>query len=414
MIKKNPFTSQEFISVWCAHFNTKRKIYGFNNLRGLSFFKKVKVPLYINVGKNLTKGMTYQITENLGNDLKGKVCLIYDVPAYAQTKTTNKPTSVAIKKIKQYPGFLIQLKNYTDFNDYLKKTFSKSSIQKLRRYNRRLETCFNVNENMLMGPEIEKSEYEAVFHQFHHLLTKRFEDKQITNNNLNPNEWEFYKEVAYTLLLEKKAALHVIYNDKVPISIRLLYFSDNIIFDAITVFDIDYTKFHIGKISIMKMLQWSFNSEYKIFDFSKGYFDYKESWSDFKYDFEYHIVYKTKSIKTSLLAHTIAFAFKTKQYLRDKNIHEKLHKATFLLKKSSPKKQNTVEIVDGNNIDFNENELKEMVLFDNIQFLKKHIVDFQFLNSEHEKDIKIYRIPNQNKPLYLIKGENNQQILTVC
>lgn len=411
MIQHNPFTSSLFISVWCKNFNINTT-YNFNPIKGLYFFKS-KGQLFINAGKNLTKGITYDITETIGNNFKNEVCLIYDVPTYAQAKTNKIPKNLVIKKIKQYPGFLIHLNHYSNIEDYLKKTFSKNSIQKLRRYNKRLQTCFDIDEKMLIGNSVEKTEYDTVFNHFHTLLTKRFEDKQITNNNLNPEEWRFYQDVAYPLILENKSALHVIYNNDVPISVRLLYFSEHIIFDAITVFDIDYTKFHIGKISILKMLEWSFNSKYEIFDFSKGYFDYKESWSDLKYDFEYHIFYNTKSLKASLLANTITLIFKTKQYLRDKNINEKLHKITFALKQPSKNKSFKVEILPHNMEAINKNNIQEIALHEEILYLKKYIIDFQFLNSEHQKNIRLYQIADQNNTLYLIKGKHNYQSLSV-
>jgi hypothetical protein len=412
VIQNNPFTSSLFISVWCKNFNINLTPYNFNLFKGLHFFKS-KGGLFINAGKNLTKGITYEITETLGSNFKNEVCLIYDVPTYAQAKTTIIPKNLALKKIKQYPGFLIHLNHYSDIDDYLKKTFSKSSIQKLRRYNNRLQTCFNITDKMLTGASVEKTEYETVFDHFHKLLTKRFEDKQITNNNLNPKEWRFYKDVAYQLILENKAALHVIYNDNLPISVRLLYFSEHIIFDAITVFDIDYTKFHLGKISVLKMLEWSFNSKYEIFDFSKGYFDYKESWSDLKYDFEYHICYNTKSMRAALLASTIALTYKIKQYLRDKNINEKLHKITFTLKQHSKSNPLKIEILPHDKGEINKYDLQEIALNDEIVYLKKYIVDFQFLNSEHQKNIRLYQTTNQNHRLYLIKGKHNYQLLSV-
>jgi hypothetical protein len=357
--------------------------------------------------------MSYEVTEGTYEELKGKLCLIYDVPGYAGINTTDKLKNIKTKKIKQYPGFLIHLDRYADFNDYFKKTFSKSSVQKLNRYRRRLYTCFDIKEKMLQGASVKKSEYNEVFNHFHQLLTKRFKEKQITNNNLNPKEWRFYQDVAYPLLLENKAALHVIYNDDTPISVRLLYFSEAIIFDAITVFDTDYNKFHIGKLSIMKMLEWSFNSKYKIFDFSKGYFDYKQSWSDLKYDFEYHVLHDSKSMKASLLANIIALSFKTKQYLRDKNVNEIIHKISFILKQPSKNNPIIVKIVPPETEGFGTNNLQEIELSDDLDYLKKNIIDFQFLNSEHQKNIKLYQIPNQNRKLYLVKGEHNHQILTV-
>ncbi|MCF8273414.1 MAG: GNAT family N-acetyltransferase [Flavobacteriaceae bacterium] len=404
--------SKEFSSVWCKHFNTKQNTFTFNSLKDLSFFKSPIASLFINVGKNLTKGISYQIAEGSSCDLKGKVCFIYDVPEYAISNPIQTPNNIKIKRIQQYPGFLIHLDQHINFDDYFKKTFSKSSIQKFKRYQKRLETCFDLNEKMLMGSQVEKAEYEAVFNHFHRLLTKRFEDKQITNNNLNPKEWLFYKEVAYPLLITNKAALHVLYDGETPISVRLLYFSESIIFDAITVFDIDYTKFHLGKIAIMKMLEWSFKSPYKTFDFSKGYFDYKESWSDLKYVFEYHIWYDSKSLTASVLAHTLALLFKAKQYLRDKNIHEKLHKATFLLKQPR-KNQTQVNVLPYESLEIHEPSLQKVDAVHELGFLKKHLVEFQFLNSEHQKNLSLYQIPNQHKELYLIKGKTNQQILAV-
>jgi hypothetical protein len=262
---------------------------------------------------------------------------------------------------------------------------------------------------MFMG-KIDKAEYDFVFNHFKTLLTKRFEDKQITNNNLNPEEWQFYQDVVYPLILENKAALHVIYNEDTPISVRLLYFSDAIIFDAMTVFDIDYAKFHLGKISIMKMLEWSFNSPYEVFDFSKGYFDYKESWSDLKYDFEYHIYYNTKSLTATLLANTLAVVFKTKQYLRDKNINEKVHQLTFALNKKSKKAQINIEELSIEEHPYEQEMLREIKLDKQLAFLNKPVFDFLFLNSMHFNDLKIYKLHNNQ---YLIKGTNNSQLLAV-
>lgn len=409
VIHNNPFTSYSFTNLWLKQFNLN-KSYAFGFIKQLSFYKPSALPIYINLGRNLTKGISYQITKSTVADLKSNAYLIYDVPKYFNINTTEAPKNLGLKKIPQYPGFLITLKNYSNFNAYLNKTFSKSSNQKLNRYRNRLERCFNIKEKMLIGT-IDKTEYDFIFNHFKTLLIKRFEDKQITNNNLNPEEWRFYQDVVYPLILENKAALHVIYNEDTPISVRLLYFSDAIIFDAITVFDIDYAKFHLGKISIMKMLEWSFNSPYEVFDFSKGYFDYKESWSDLKYDFEYHIYYNTKSLTATLLANALAVVFKTKQYLRDKNINEKVHKLTFALNKKSKKTQINIEELNIEEHPYEQEMLREVKLDQQLAFLNKPVFDFLFLNSMHFNDLKIYKLHSKNQ--YLIKGTNKSQLLAV-
>ena len=414
MIEQNPFTSKTFTKIWATHFNNSRPLYSFGFIKKLKFFKHSFLPIYINTGKNLTKGISYNLNKNNStNDFKNKTFLIFDVPQYFKTPGDNAEIkNLNLKKVKQYPGFAIKLDNYNDLASYLKATFSKSSNQKLRRYSRRLEHCFNISSKMLIGT-IDKAEYDHVFSHFHELLTKRFDDKKTTNNNLNPSEWQFYREVAYPLILEKQAALHVIYNNQTPISVRLLYFSESIIFDAITVFDIDYTKFHIGKISIMKMLEWSFNSSYSIFDFSKGFFDYKESWSDTKYDFEYHIYYDRKSLVANILATTLSNFYKVKQVLREKEVNKKLHNLSFLLKnqKHNSTAQNIEEIDEGT-INYNENMLVEIdFLKREYLFLRKPVFDFLFLSSEHLSNLRTYKINTLKKDYFLLQTPNKTCII---
>ena len=126
--------------------------------------------------------------------------------------------------------------------------------------------CFDIKYKMFWG-DISKEEYDYVFNHFKQLLTKRFLDKQTVNNNLNSDEWDFYYDVAYPMILEKKASLFVIYHDAKPIGVTLNYLSEEILFDAITVFDIDYAKFHLGSINIMKLIEWCLERNFMALDF---------------------------------------------------------------------------------------------------------------------------------------------------
>lgn len=413
MLKTNPFTSKIFSNVWCKHFLKKESKFSFDFISGLEFYKLNLWPVFVNVGKNLTKGVCYGLISN-DNELtyKNKVFLIYDVPQYFSVDTKFDNKYIGVKKIEQYPGFLIHLEHYENTKDYLTKAFSKKSIQKLNRYNKRLEHCFDISSKMLIG-NIEKSEYDFVFNHFNNLLVKRFNEKQITNNNLNSEEWSFYHEVVYPLILENKAGLHVIYNEKTPISVRLLYFSNTIIFDAITVFDTDYTKFHIGKTSILKMLEWGFDSDFKIFDFSKGYYDYKASWSDFSYIFEYHIYYDSKSIKASLISNVLAFKLKAKQYLRQKDFNRSLHKISFVINKKN--KPTIIDVVEVNeqSIQFKSEDLAPIDILNEYGFLKQTLFDFTFLANENITNINTYKVLNQSKPYFLFRGSNKNKIIYI-
>ena len=332
MIKQNPFTSPIYTKIWCQHFIKDKALYAFDFIKGISYLKMPVLPVYVNIGRTVTKGISYVINTDASiTDFKKKVLLIYDVPEYFNIENRKLPKKIKLIKIKQYPGFLTNLESYPDFNSYLSSTFNKKSRYKLKSYKRTLENSFNISYKHFYG-DISNEDYQIVFDEFNVLLKKRFEDKQETNNNLEPEEWNFYWDSTYPLILEKKASLFVIYQDTKPIAISLNYFSESILFFAMTVFDIDYQKFNIGKVHLMKLYEWCFDEKIKIFDLSKGDYRYKERWSNVKYCFENHIYYDSTSLVVTLLARNLQLFFELKQFLRDLKLNVFIHKITYLLK----------------------------------------------------------------------------------
>jgi hypothetical protein len=216
------------------------------------------------------------------------------------------------------------------------------------------------------------------------------------------------------MILEKKASLFVIYEGNSPIGVTLSYFSENILFDAITVFDIDYEKFNVGSVTTMKLVEWSLDNNIQIFDFSKGYFDYKKRWANKEYDFEYHVYHDSNSFTSRSIAHCIVTFFTLKQKLRDKKINEKLHKLRFLLKgkkvESTPNltyefsdlKQDTeeLELVD---IDFKKPPHT---------FLKALVFDFLYLNNEELKNVRVQQVKN-SPSLFIISGKSINRKATI-
>tara|TARA_R110002049_G_scaffold116271_3_gene268720 strand:- start:220 stop:1062 length:843 start_codon:yes stop_codon:yes gene_type:complete len=277
--------------------------------------------------------MSYTVKPSVSlHGLKNKVALIYDVPEYFNIKTKVLPKKIGLIKVRQYQGLLTNLETFTNFNSYFAATFSKKSRYKFNSYLKNLESSFDISYKHFYG-SIESDTYCKIFERFNALLKKRFEDKLESNNNLDTKEWDFYFNSSLELILEKKASLFVIYNGEIPIGISLNYFSEDILFFAMTVFDIDYFKYNIGKVHLMKLYQWCFEHNINTFDLSKGYYDYKERWSNVSYNFEYHIYYDSNSMRAFAMAQLLKAFFKLKQFLRDKEINKKLHKTTFLLKK---------------------------------------------------------------------------------
>ncbi len=330
LIRDNPFLSEIFTSKWLKHFNDGQCSMSFSLFSDLVFVKNKRLPLYVNVGKTQTKGISYSISSDKDKKYKNKVFLIYDVPEYFHPENNiNNPLKVL--KTSQYPGFIVYLKKYSSFEDYMASVFNAKSRYKIRSYRRNLEDSFSISYKMFYGA-ISKKEYDEIFGYFRTLLERRFEDKQETNNNLNSKEWDFYCEVVYPMVLEKKASIYVVYDNQKPIGVMLSFMSENIIFVAITVFDISYSKFNVGTVNITQLLEWAIEQKIEIVDFSKGYYDYKTRWGSIKYKFEYHIAYDSKSIKATSLAYSIFFFFKIKQFFRNKGVNTLLHKFTFFFR----------------------------------------------------------------------------------
>lgn len=406
-IQNNPFTSKTFEEVWSKNFKRTKSIHSFKFLDGVRFYKTALFPIFFNMGKNHTKGNYYEI--NGENDFKNKVFVIYDVPSYF--KVQNIPQT--LKKLKlyksiQYPGFLIELDKYSSMDDYLMSTFGKNSRMKMRKYSKRLDACFDISTKMFFGT-IDKNEYDLVFEHFMVLLKRRYSDKEISYNNMQPDEWAFYKEVAYPLILEGKASLFVVYNNETPIAITYNYHSNDTVFDAITVFDIDYVKFNMGYINNLKLIEWCFENNIKNLDFTKGYFDYKKRMCSLEYDFEYHILYDNNSLQSKAIAYLFFKFYELKAYLRIRKINTKLHKLTFLLKNKKTKKQ-LYEITELNNLpdintisEINWNKEK-------YSFLNKNICDFLYTISIHKSEVKVYSINNQNDSYIISNGSLAQKV----
>lgn len=413
-MKQNPFTSTSFVTVWSKHFNGSKSSKSFDFISGVQFLKHSFLPLYVNVGKNLTKGVFYELHHSL-TDFKGKTFLIYDVPDYFEVKElgNDSSSSLRLKKVFQYQGFLMNISSYKDQDEYINAQFSSKNRREFRSNQRRLETCFNIKYSFIHGA-IEESEFNDVFDSFYNLLNKRFAGKQVNYHHLSSEKWNYYKELVYVMLQEKKASLLIIYRDETPIGVTLNFHSEDVLFETITVFDPDYYKFSVGKTSIIKLLEWCFEHNYRISDFSKGDFDYKHKWSNLVYDFNYHILYDSKSIVSVLTANLVEAFFKTKLYLRRKKVNELYRKAKFLLQgkpeESFEHEAIKFEKLEGFEANSNDYQLIDYNL-DEHSFLQQYVYTFAFANPESIENIKVYKISSQGKE-FVISGSKKAQRIT--
>jgi hypothetical protein len=407
---QNPFTSSTFESIWSKHFNNSNPLLTFKFINGVKFIKYSKFGIYVNAGKNLTKGIDYTLNHE-ASDYKGKTFLIYDVPTYFKIDEFTPPesSSLKLKKMFQYQGFLMDISSFKDKDAYINAQFSSKNRREFRSNERRLETCFNISYEFI-NEEISQAKFDKLFKQFHALLNERFEDKQVNYHHLSKDKWAYYTELVFEMLKEKRASLLVIYNEDEPIGITLNFHADNVLFETITVFDPDYYKFSIGKTSIIKLLEWCFDNGYAISDFSKGDFEYKHKWGNLAYDFNYHILYDSKSIRSILTSKYIELFYRLKLYLRKKNVNSLYRKYKFLLSGKKPievSKHSNFKISNIKEFDENDYDLLDYTE-GRYKFLLIFIYTFLFANTESKSDVNVYKLKDGSET-YVILGSSKIQ-----
>ncbi|WP_157804954.1 GNAT family N-acetyltransferase [Confluentibacter lentus] len=331
-----------------------------------------------------------------------------DVPSYYVTNTP-EDNILRLKKIRQYKGYLANLNKYDNLENFICANFSSKSRSRIFKYQKKLEKCFNIKYSCFFGNNISKDDYDNIFQAFNDLLKKQSEEKKIVNEALATEKWCFLHELIYPMILEKKAAIIIIYSDDTPISISLSYVSNNIFSNSLMAFDSNYSKFHVGFIEILMRLKFCFKEKIDILDFSKGDHDYKKRWGDEVYDFEYHILYDSKSITSVIIAFFLIYKYQFIQYLRDRKINILFHSIIYFIKKPQksdilPENHETKEI---NEVDDNLNFVEIDFRNTKYSFLKNSIYDFLFRFSESINDIKVFSTNNLNEPFIFI-GKNHK------
>ncbi len=327
----NPFLSKTFVKIWLKHFKENSQTYTFDFISNVTFLKKSLLPIYTNVGLNLTNGMSYALKNLSANStFKNKVFLIYDVPTYFNVDLENlKKSNLKIKKSKQYEGILTDLSNYDSFDDFFSSKFKSKTRYNIRKKKRLLEKDFDITYSVY-DDTITEEQYEFVSENLKTLISTRFNSLKRKNQVLSC--WDYYKELMLPLLKEKRAVMVTVNDNGSPIGMTFNFLSDKVLFYAITTFGIKYLSYNIGHTTILEIAKWCCDNGIDIIDFSKGDAEYKSRWETDKYHFEHHILYDSKSPIATIYANILFKYFNFKQYLRDKNINVLLVKLKYLIK----------------------------------------------------------------------------------
>ncbi|TXE11668.1 GNAT family N-acetyltransferase [Seonamhaeicola algicola] len=393
------FTTAPFLNVWNRHFNNNRPNIQVPGITGLFFFKPTRLPLLKNTGATLTHGVSYGITANYAPQNK-QVHVVYDVPEHAPIPETAPTKHIGLKKIKQYPGYVVEVANYASIQQYMHTRMRSKSRWKLKRAQKRLETCFNIRYEALKGHAITESTFIQLFESYYSLLEKRTLQQQRFNHWLLPHKKAFLKELLWTLLKDHKAIVFVIYKQHTPISVTFNYLSNTRMILGAPVFDTDFEKFNLGYIGFLKQLAWCIDNHIETFDFSKGHYNYKKRLADAPYLFYHHIIYNKTAITSRLLAGIIATTYRCKQWLREQHIDQVFNKWMFTLKhKKTPQPQlhvTPLEALPNPNtllpIDYNDTAYA---------FLKPTIYNTLFAGCTPETALTVFKTKHSKKSFIL-------------
>ncbi|WP_303317699.1 GNAT family N-acetyltransferase [Flavivirga abyssicola] len=370
-------------------------------------------PIYGSISDN--KGFDYKAETSKTLHTNKQVFLIKDIPDYLHVDIKETENKTSLSKIKTLKGHLIDFQLFKGFPDYLEQNFSAKSRSNLRRYQNRLETCFNINYICYYGA-IPKPEYDNLFVVLKHLLLRRFNEKQEVNYELQHlNE---FHDIVYDLVLNKKASIYVIYDGQKPISIRINMHKERLSFYIISGYDIDYSKFHLGAIDMLKSIEWCFNNDFEVYDLLKGYDYYKVKWATTCYHYYNHIVYNSSSIKASFIGKLayIKEVIKYKCYTATKNsklyfAYKKINKKIFGITRSDNKKS-TFIISNPTKNDIRNIALIDIEKNNDYAFLRKALYDFLFISKESTNNVSVYKF-NNSQNTFLIKSKNQSQLVTI-
>lgn len=369
------------------------------------FFEKRMVPnIYKVLSYKGIQGFQYK-NPRLDAEEKDAQWYIKLFPSYLDFKRKDHQ-GLILRRIFRVKGFAIEISDFDSTDHYLQLHFKPNFRTAIRRRFKGLETCFDIRYKMFYG-HIEQSEYEFLMQSLHGMLTRRF--KQRNDENMALKKWERYVANTRGLINEKKASLFVIYDDSKPIQIALSYHHDKIIFLAIPSYDIDYSKFGLGNLAIVKILHWCIDNAYSMLDMGYGAFDYKVKWCNKIYNFEHHLFYRKSSPLSLLFVYFVTIKTRIINFLLTKNINVIYHdvKEFFLGRKKLQSLDYT--IVKG---EFNKEELSGLISIDHVsndsyRFLKKPLYDFAYARLENVSQIKVYEL--EPRKVYCFVGNRNVQ-----
>ncbi|NMH88221.1 GNAT family N-acetyltransferase [Flavivirga algicola] len=386
-----------------------------NNITFLKAFTENSLPPICNK-VIYQKNVYYNKNIDSELDLNKQVLIFKDVSDYVDIELFQQAKNIVINKTKTLKGHLVELAPFKDIQEYLQNNFTTKSRSNFRRYENRLKSCFKIKYVSYYG-NITKEEYDRLFIVLKDLLIRRFAEKQEKNYELQ--HLKGYHDVVYDMILKKEACLFVIYDNEKPISIRVNMCKKKLAYYIISGYDVDYSKFHLGSIDMLKNIEWCIDNNFEIYDLLKGYDYYKSKWATKKHDYYIYIIYNSNSIKLTLISYYITIKetikYKCYRFLKKHNLDTKykdLKRYLFGITTFFKNKKATTILID-NNAKITDQIFEIDINLDNQYiFLRKPVYNFLFLANTSLDNVTIGKLSGTSNK-FLLKAKNKSQLLTI-
>jgi len=381
----------------------------------MDLFERREIP-------NVYKKLSYLNEEHFLNEADEKafntsfnynIYTIALIPEYLKTELKNKEKYAEKTYFQNNLGYAIRIKDILSIDGYLKTQF-KSNNKVIKRSLTRLESCFNISYKTFYGT-ITKKDYSFLMDSLREMLILRFIQRNDQNQKLK--EWDLIVNKTFDQINNREASLFVIYDNNRPIDISLNYHYHKIIFSAISSYDIDYHKFGVGHVEMIKLIEWCIKDQFEILELGYGDLEFKKRWCNYIYNFKYQVIYTRNSLLVTLLAKLELSKLSIKEYLKARKLNLLYQKVREKLSFKKLKKSNEKAHLAYEKIPITEPERFEGLVKVNLEdkkymFLRHIIYEFLYSTREHKDNTSIFKIfetPNS----YLIRGKNNAQQITL-
>jgi len=364
----------------------------------LPFYERVNNNTNINGNKNIGK------VEKPAN----KVYVLNFIPPYLDLKINKHNLPFRSFQVRPRTGFSIDLNQHSSADQYLKSHLGSKNRRNILSRLKRLESCFDINYKKYFG-EIDQTEYAFLFEEFERMIGSRFEQRG--DEHVGFQRWDEYRDSVYDLILQKRASLFVIYDNKKPIVINLNYHFENILDIAMPSYDIDYSKFGLGQIAIAKQLEWCFENNYKRVDMRWGELPYKLLWCNDIQEYRCDVIYN-KNIPTDML---LAFLISKGMSIKKLLIKRKILPLKLKFLSRGREKNESSERVDIAPV-YKLEDLAELpsgtdlksinITGGEFKYLRNPVYNYQYIHVEHTNDINVYSVENHDKT-YIIEGKSS-------